>query len=114
MGLITVLRSNFWRGFLVSEKIPANWAILASERAAVLGDVPFFGTCTDQTTLLLDDGARIEDYFICPSYDAARAKLQNLNEHDHDFQIGLDPGGDGGIRGLAGAGGSRHRQANAG
>ena len=78
------------RAFLVSEKIPANWAILASERAALLlGDVPFFGTCTDQTTLLLDDGARIEDYFVCPSYDAARAKLQNLNEHDRDFQIGL-------------------------
>ena len=53
------------------------------------GDVPFFGTCTDQTALLLEDGARIEDYFVCPSYDAARAKLQNLNEQDLDFQIGL-------------------------
>ena len=78
------------RVFLVSEQIPASWPILASERAALLrGDVPFFGTHTDQTVLLLENGERIEDYFVCPSYDAVQMKLRNLNEQDLDFQVGL-------------------------
>ena len=78
------------RAFLVSEQIPANWPILASERTALLqGDVPFFGTYTDQTALLLENGARIEDYFVCPSYDAVLTKLRNLDEQDLEFQVGL-------------------------
>ena len=78
------------RVFLVPEKMPAGWPILASERTALLqGDVPFFGAYTDQTALLLENGERIEDYFVCPSYDAVQTKLQNLNEQDLAFQAGL-------------------------
>ncbi len=78
------------RAFLVSEQIPTSWPILAAERAALLqGDVPFFGAYTDQTALLLENGARIEDYFVCPSYDAMLTKLRNLNEQDLEFQVGL-------------------------
>ena len=78
------------RAFPVSEQIPASWPILASERAALLrGDVPFFGVYTDQSALLLENGERIEDYFVCPSYDAMLTKVRNLNEQDLEFQVGL-------------------------
>ena len=78
------------RAFLVSEQIPAGWPILASERAALSrGDVPFFGVYTDQTALLLENGERVEDYFVCPSYDAMLTKVRNLNEQDLEFQVGL-------------------------
>ena len=78
------------RAFLVSEQIPAGWPILASERTALLrGDIPFFGAHTDQTALLLENGERIEDYFVCPSYDAVQTKIRNLNEQDLAFQAGL-------------------------
>ena len=78
------------QAFPVSEQIPASWPILAAERAALLrGDVPFFGAHTDQTALLLENGGRIENYFVCPSYDAMQDKLRNLSEQDLAFQVGL-------------------------
>jgi type 2 lantibiotic biosynthesis protein LanM len=78
------------RAFLVSEQIPAGWPILASEREALSrGDVPFFGSYTDQTALLLENGERIEDYCVMPSFDAMLTKLSNLNEQDLEFQVGL-------------------------
>ena len=78
------------RAFLVSDQNPSSWPIFASEREALLcGDVPFFGAHTDQTALLLENGERIEDYFVCPSYDAMLTKLRNLNEQDLEFQVGL-------------------------
>ncbi len=39
--------------------------------------------------LLLESGERIEDYFVCPSYDAMQDKLRNLNEQDLEFQVDL-------------------------
>ena len=78
------------RVFLISDQTPAGWPIFAAEREALLrGDVPFFGTYTDQTALLPENGERIEDYFVCPSYDAMLTKLRNLNEQDLEFQVGL-------------------------
>ena len=84
--ILSCWRARFWS----QNEIPAGWPILASERTALLqGDVPFFGAYTDQTALLLENGERIEDYFVCPSYDAMLAKLRNLNEQDLEFQVGL-------------------------
>ena len=78
------------RPFLVSDQTRASWPILAAEREALLrGDVPFFGAHTDQSALLLENGERIEDYFVRPSYDAVVTKLRNLNEQDLEFQVGL-------------------------
>ena len=51
--------------------------------------MPFFGVYTDQSALLLENGERIEDYFVCPSYNAMLKKLRNLNEQDLEFQVGL-------------------------
>lgn len=76
--------------FLAAEQTPASWSILAAEREALLrGDVPFFGTYTDQTALILESGERIKDYFVRPSFDAMQDKLRRLSEEDLAFQAGL-------------------------
>ena len=78
------------RALLAPEQMPASWPIVAAERTALLrGDVPFFGAYTDQTALLLEDGRRIDDYFVRPSYDAVQDKLRNLSEQDLAFQLDL-------------------------
>ena len=78
------------RAFLVPDQDMSSWPILAAERDALLrGDVPFFGTHTDETTLLLENGEQVENYFVSPSYDAMQEKFRNLSEQDLAFQVGL-------------------------
>jgi lantibiotic modifying enzyme len=78
------------RAFPIIDPTPAHWPILAAERDALLrGDVPFFGAYTDQAALVLENGERITDYFVSPSYDAMLEKLRNLEEEDLAFQASL-------------------------
>jgi type 2 lantibiotic biosynthesis protein LanM len=78
------------RSLLTSSERPVHWPALQAERQALLRhEVPFFGARTDEMSLLLENGGRIENYFDCPSYDAMLTKLRNLNEQDLEFQVGL-------------------------
>ena len=78
------------RSLLASSERPVHWPALQAERQALLRhEVPFFGARTDEMSLLLENGERIENYFDCPSYDAMLTKLRNLNEQDLEFQVGL-------------------------
>jgi type 2 lantibiotic biosynthesis protein LanM len=78
------------RSLLAFSERPVHWPALQAERQALLRhEVPFFGARTDEMSLLLENGERIENYFDCPSYDAMLTKLRNLNEQDLEFQVGL-------------------------
>ena len=75
---------------LASSERTIHWRALQAERQALLRhEVPFFAARTDEMSLLLENGERIENYFDCPSYDAMLTKLRNLNEQDLEFQVGL-------------------------
>ena len=78
------------RALLCADQRPASWPLLAFERRSLLqGDVPYFGGRTDDTSLLLEDGTRIEGYFAEPSYQAVLRKLRQLSEGDLAFQVDL-------------------------
>ena len=87
------------RAFLVSEQIPASWPILAAEREALLrGDVPFFGARTDQTALLLENGERIEDYFVVSQLRRNAGEAAQSERAGPRVSGRSDPGRDRGIR----------------
>ncbi len=97
---VAVLRDGLYQSLTIEQlaqaflctgqKRPASWALLASERRALLqGDVPYFGGRTDDTALLLEDGTRIAGYFAEPSYEAVLKKLRQLSEADLAFQVEL-------------------------
>ncbi|MBI4772032.1 MAG: type 2 lantipeptide synthetase LanM [Chloroflexi bacterium] len=60
---------------------PAGWPVLAAERAALQQRaIPFFGAHTDDTTLFLEGGGQVQNYFAGPSLERVRARLQDFDE----------------------------------
>lgn len=75
-------------GLASAARDPAS--IVAEERRCLFAlDIPRFTARTDGTALVLTSGEVIPDFFASPSLDAARARIEALDEADLAYQTDL-------------------------
>jgi type 2 lantibiotic biosynthesis protein LanM len=67
---------------------PAFTPLLRAEARAIEElDIPFFSTTTTSADLDTGDGEVVSDFFVRPSFDAVRDRIQGLNDRDLDRQL---------------------------
>ncbi len=79
------------RSFLLAESRPLHWPVLAAEQQQMQRlDIPFFTHAIDGDALHLDaEGSLLPGFIQTSGLEAARQRLEQLNEDECDFQLQL-------------------------
>ena len=81
------------RSFLNSESKPANWEMAAAERQALEQlDIPYVTAYSDSTSIEINSGIIIEEFYDDSSYDDVITNLQELNQENLLEQISIIQG----------------------